>query len=103
MHLIELFNSNTAVAQGNFLVTESSREFFNADQNTELLKRIADETGGKYYTIDEAHNLIDDLTYRDSDNSEQVKKELWDMPINFLLLIALISGEWFLRKREGLA
>jgi len=25
------------------------------------------------------------------------------MPINFLILIGLIGGEWFLRKRKGLA
>jgi hypothetical protein len=32
-----------------------------------------------------------------------VTKDLWDMPVNFLLLVGLLSGEWFLRKRHGLA
>ena len=36
-------------------------------------------------------------------NSEKVSKDLWDMPINFLLLVGLATGEWFLRKRKGLA
>ena len=44
-----------------------------------------------------------DLTYRQTDNSQRVTKDLWDMPVNFLLLVGLLSGEWFLRKREGLA
>jgi hypothetical protein len=25
------------------------------------------------------------------------------MPVNFMLIIGLLSAEWFLRKREGLA
>jgi hypothetical protein len=29
--------------------------------------------------------------------------DLWDMPINFLLLIALVSAEWGYRKMRGLA
>lgn len=107
LHHVELNasnkNANLGSAQSKFLVSELNREFYDATQNVELLKRIANETGGKYYSLDEASNLIDDLTYRQSDNSERVVKELWDMPINFLLLVGLVSAEWFLRKREGLA
>jgi hypothetical protein len=29
--------------------------------------------------------------------------DLWDMPINFMLLVGLAAGEWFIRKRKGLA
>lgn len=96
-------DARLAPAASDFIVGEATREFFDARQHDELLRRIADETGGKYYTVGEARRLIDDLTYRDSPNSERVVKELWDMPINLLLLIALISAEWFWRKRSGLA
>jgi hypothetical protein len=68
-----------------------------------LLKRIATETGGKYYQTNELQSLLDDLTYRQTPYSERVTKDLWDMPINFMLIIGLLSGEWFLRKREGMA
>jgi len=107
MHRVELSATKGATtlgaAQSSFLVNEMNRESHDAAQNVELLKRVAAETGGKYYTLAEAGTLIDDLTYRQSDNSERVTKELWDMPINFLLLVGLASAEWFLRKREGLA
>ncbi len=93
----------TATARADFLVAELNREFYDATQNEDLLKRIAAETGGKYYTLDQTDALIDDLTYRQTDNSQLVTKDLWDMPVNFLLLITLVSAEWFLRKREGLA
>ena len=106
-HRVELSASGPTVgdasAQSEFLVAELNREFYDAALNEALLKRIAAETGGKYYTLDEADALVEDLTYRKTDNSRLVQKDLWDMPINFLLLVGLLSGEWFLRKRHGLA
>lgn len=90
-------------AQSSFLVTERTREFNDAAQNVELLKRVAAETGGKYYPINKASELLEEITQLEGKNSERVSRELWDMPINFLLLIGLASGEWFLRKRKGLA
>jgi len=106
-HKIELVGSSSAVgtlsAKSDLLVSDLNREFYGAAQNSDLLKRVATETGGKYYTPNEAQKLLDDLTYRQSPYSERVTKDLWDMPINFMLIVGLLSAEWFLRKREGLA
>ena len=106
-HRIELSATGaeigTVSVESNFLVSELNREFYDSTQNVNLLQRIASETGGKYYTLGELDALVGDLTYRQTDNSQRVTKDLWDMPINFLLLVGLLSGEWFLRKREGLA
>ena len=106
-HRIELnvtgADIGTVNVESNFLVHELNREFYDSTQNESLLKRIAAETGGKYYTLDELDALVGDLTYRQTANSQRVTKDLWDMPVNFLLLVGLVSGEWFLRKREGLA
>ncbi len=66
----------------NFLAAELNREFYDAALNDELLRRIAAETGGKYYTLEDAGALVDDLTYRKTDNSRPVTKDLWDMPVN---------------------
>ncbi|MBS1807055.1 MAG: hypothetical protein JST84_02555 [Acidobacteria bacterium] len=90
-------------AASSFLVTELNREFHDAAQNVELLKRIAAETGGKYFPLSKASDLIEELTYLEGKNSERISLDLWDMPINFLLLLGLASAEWFLRKRKGLA
>lgn len=90
-------------AQSSFLVSERSREFHDAAQNVELLNRVATETGGKYFPLANANDLLDEITMLEGKNSERVSKDLWDMPINFMLLIGLASAEWFLRKRRGLA
>ena len=106
-HRIELVGTSASLgqlnAQSNVLVSDLNREYYSAAQNSDLLKRIAAETGGKYYTPAQVKSLLDDLTYRQTPYSERVTKDLWDMPVNFLLLVGLLSAEWFLRKREGLA
>jgi len=106
-HGIELIATSASIGQvgvkSNVLVSDLNREFYSAAQNSDLLKRIAAETGGKYYQLGDLQSLLDDLTYRKTPYSERVTKDLWDMPINFFLIIGLLSAEWFLRKREGLA
>src|SRR6266511_207732 len=90
-------------AQSTFLITDRTREFHDAAQNVELLKRAAAETGGKYFPLSAANDLLDEITLLEGKNSERVSKDLWDMPINFILLVGLAGAEWFLRKRKGLA
>ena len=106
-HRIELTGTSTGLgtlnAKSSVLVSDLNREYYSAAQNSDLLKRIAAETGGKYYTPAQAQSLLDDLVYRQTPYSERVTKDLWDMPFNFLVIIGLLSAEWFLRKREGLA
>lgn len=106
-HRIELVGTSATLgtlnAKSIMLVSDLNREYYSAAQNSDLLKRIASETGGKYYTTAEAQSLLDDLIYRQTPYSERVTKDLWDMPVNFMLIIGLLSAEWFLRKREGLA
>ena len=89
--------------QSTFLITDRTREFHDAAQNVELLKRAAAETGGKYFPLSDAKDLLDEITLLEGKNSERVSKDLWDMPINFILLVGLAGAEWFLRKRKGLA
>jgi uncharacterized membrane protein len=90
-------------AQASFMVGKINREAYDAAQNRELLKRVAADTGGNYYTPAETKNLLEDLTHRESDSSVRVTYDLWDMPFNFLLAVALAAAEWFIRKRKGLA
>lgn len=89
--------------QTSFLTGKIDREAFGAAQNRDLLKRIAAETGGGYYTPDIASNLVEDMSHSGAGESVLTSFDLWDMPINFLLVVALASAEWFIRKRKGLA
>jgi hypothetical protein len=78
-------------------------EYFDAVQRAPLLKRIAEETGGRYYTAENAAALAEDATYLGRGVTATRELDLWDMPIVLILLVGLMGGEWYLRRRRGLA
>jgi uncharacterized membrane protein len=78
-------------------------EYFGAEMRAPLLRRIADETGGRFYTTDKVADLAKDIVFTDVGNTVVDRKDLWDMPIVFLLLLGLVTTEWGYRKARGLA
>jgi uncharacterized membrane protein len=96
-------DKSLGTAKTNFRVADSTEEYHNAAMNSGLLKRLSAETGGRYYSSNGARTLPEDISYIDKGASRMEEKDLWDMPFLFLLLIGLISTEWILRKRKGLA
>ncbi len=78
-------------------------EFRGAEMKADLLRRVAKETGGRFYTPATAGSLSDDLTYSPKTASVVEEKELWDMPAIFLGILMSLSIEWMYRKYRGLA
>lgn len=85
------------------LVDERGADVAQAELRTPLLRRIADETGGRYYPIDAAAALADDATYTDAGVTVREAQDLWDMPVIFLLLALALGLEWGYRRWRGLA
>ncbi len=77
-------------------------EYFGAEMNAPLLRRVATETGGRFYTAGDVGSLAEDARYTESGKTVLETVELWDMPIVLLLLLASICAEWLLRRRWGL-
>ena len=78
-------------------------EYFDAAMRAPLLKRIADETGGRFFTPENAGGLPDAISYSGRGVTVVEERDLWDMPILLLLLIALTGTEWAYRRARGLA
>ena len=78
-------------------------EFRGAEMKAELLRRIAAETGGRFYTPQSVGSLSEDLSYSPKTASVVDEKELWDMPAIFLGILMSLSIEWMYRKYRGLA
>lgn len=76
-------------------------ENFHTTQNRRLLQQLASETGGQYWRPSEVKNLPRDISYSDAGISVRSTKELWNMPVVFLLLLGLPSSEWLLRRKWG--
>jgi uncharacterized membrane protein len=86
-----------------FQVKDRPVEFYDAALDSGNLQSIADQTGGRYYPLDRLGDVPEDAQYVDSETSFVEPKELWDVPILFMLLCASFGTEWFWRKRKGLA
>jgi hypothetical protein len=70
--------------------------------NQEEMERAAEETQGRFYTLANADEVLDDLPVgtRLALNTPQPPSKLWNHAAVFALGILLLSTEWFLRKRR---
>ena len=82
---------------------EGSDEFVGAGMRAPLLRRLAEETGGRFYTPATAARLAEDIAVSGAGVTVQERKELWDMPLIFVGLFGLLLGEWGYRRARGLA
>ena len=78
-------------------------EYFGAEMRRPLLERIAQETGGRFYTRQTLKSLPEDIRYAGGGATVQESKPLWDMPVLYLAIVGLVSAEWAYRKARGLA
>ena len=84
-----------------FQRSDGVAENFHTEQNRHLLEQLSSDTGGRYWKPSELNDLPRDISYSEAGISVRSTKELWNMPIVFLLLLALPIGEWLLRRKWG--
>jgi uncharacterized membrane protein len=76
-------------------------ENFHTEQNRPLLQKLSDETGGRYWAVNELDRLPREISYSEAGISVRDTKELWDMPVVFLVLLGLTATDWLLRRKWG--
>jgi uncharacterized membrane protein len=89
-------------SRARLLVDDQGADVSQAERRTPLLRRIADETGGRYYELDAVSRLAEDAVFTDSGITVREAKDLWDMPAVFLILALLLGAEWGYRRWRGL-
>jgi uncharacterized membrane protein len=94
---------NLGTNRAAFQVQDRPVEFYNASLDTRLLQGIASSTDGHYYPLSRIGDVPDDAVYVEGQTSFVEQKELWDVPFLFMLLCLSLAGEWFWRKKLGLA
>jgi len=77
-------------------------EYFAAQMRAGLLRRVAEETGGRFYTLSNLARLPEEIRYSGSGITRVESYDLWDMPLAFLLLVGLVGAEWGYRRLRGL-
>ncbi|HUR34464.1 MAG TPA: glutamine amidotransferase [Vicinamibacterales bacterium] len=101
----------TAVRDGKELGTSTMHarasagdaEYFDAAMRSTLLTRVAEDTGGQFFTPDNANTLPEAINYSGRGVTVVEERDLWDMPIILLTLLLLIAVEWGYRRQRGLA
>ena len=76
-------------------------ENFGVAQNRELLEKLAQQTGGRYYTASGAAKLGAEISYSEAGITTRETKDIWNMPAVFLLALLLRGSEWVLRRKWG--
>ncbi len=91
-------------ARARFLVYAQDLELDDASADTPLLENLATTTGGQSLAPEQLPELLRRLVQNAHRLNvyQETKRSLWDSWACFLLLIALLSVEWYLRKRWGL-
>jgi uncharacterized membrane protein len=76
-------------------------EAFHTEANPKLLEELARDTGGSAWDANNLKNLPQDISYSEAGISVRSIKELWNMPIVFVLLLTLSLTEWLMRRKWG--
>ncbi len=85
-----------------FVVTKPATELTSKPLNRELLKQIAEQSNGRYFTLDERDQWPGAIHYKEQQFARMQIADLWNNPALLLLLLATLSGDWILRKRWNL-
>lgn len=105
--IAEVFVGNNKIGEskGRFVVEKSNLEFTDFRTRTELLRYIAQQTGGKYFRWNETQELKNTLNKLNLKTKVITKKEeinIWNNLTLLTLAIFLLGIEWFLRRQKGL-
>ena len=76
--------SRSATAPTHVRAAPGDAEYFDATMHAARLKRIADETGGTFYTPETMAALPEDLKYTGRGVTTVEERDLWHMPIVLL-------------------
>ncbi len=88
--------------KGEFLVEEYSVEDSDLKTDFDLLKRIAEVSGGKYYENKQISHLIDDINLVEKEKQKKKDVPLWNHPLLLAIFVICLSIEWAIRKRSQL-
>jgi uncharacterized membrane protein len=80
----------------------ANAEMQSLSQNVSILEQIAQRTEGAYLDESNRGQLSDLLRPKQSGKIEESRWALWQSYPWFIAVVALLSLEWFLRKRAGL-
>jgi hypothetical protein len=77
-------------------------ELADTGTNPQNLRDLADATGGVYLDVDRADELAGKIERKERHTVTTKRTEYWNSPWLFVVFLGLVTGEWFLRRRNHL-
>jgi uncharacterized membrane protein len=77
-------------------------ENFHTEQNRALLERLAAQTGGQYWKPADLNKLASAIPFSEAGVTTRETKDLWNLPLVFLVLLLLRFSEWWMRRKWGI-
>jgi len=91
---------------GRFNVGDYSIEFAEPRMRSDILRALAERTGGKFYTPETASSLMKDIEASSNFHAKKLEEKkdyegrnMWQL---LILAVMFFSTEWFIRKRTGM-
>jgi uncharacterized membrane protein len=105
-YLTEVTAQRSATELGRDVLTfqrmDGVAENFHTEQNRDLLERLATQTGGQYWKPADLGKLAAAIPFSEAGVTTRETKDLWDLPLVFLVLLLLRFSEWWLRRKWGI-
>ena len=99
------FNGKSYSKSGAFIVEDLLLEDMDNQANHQVLRQIANQTNGKFYSLENSNTMYGDLTERkdlvNMSYAESVFIDLIEWKILFLLILIALVTEWSLRRYFG--
>jgi hypothetical protein len=85
-----------------FTVVAAPLEQLERAMQEDLLRRMAAASGGKFFTIRQVPELEKTIAGEQRTDVIRREREIWDLPILFVVLLGLLGLEWLLRRQYDL-
>lgn len=100
-----IFQDEQLEKTGTFVVREIKIEYLNTVADHRLLRNIAENSGGDFFFPNELDQLANSISQRDDMVTVVYQEKEFDDLIDykwlFVLIVLLLSVEWFIRKCQG--
>ncbi len=94
---------NLGYMEESILVQPNHQEWLKPEYNPAFLKELSNETGGEFLELAELNTLSRRIPWEPTEESEIVRIHLWHWWGFYLLIPILMSIEWYIRRKRGLA
>ncbi|MBN1674432.1 MAG: hypothetical protein JXR37_25515 [Kiritimatiellae bacterium] len=85
-----------------FTVKEGALEQVEPAMQEETLREMAELSGGRFFPVRELPTLPRSVGGTEQTTVIRRNKELWDLPVVFLLLLGCAGTEWYFRRKHNL-